>query len=177
MEHTINPHLPLDGTGDINSGHIRCGRAPLIPRMLCDCNGDFLATDKGSTANSQLIRTMLTQAAIPRTMSLLRIWDSRKICEDFRKNRSTVFFSENGFRLDRVRVATRHFGNEGTLIQQRGEWICPELAEERASADGTIATPRPFPTNRSAASTSNTMRWTALVIQRTNCELYLRDAE
>jgi hypothetical protein len=48
---------------------------PLIPRMLGDCNGDFLATKKGSTANLQLIRTMLTQAAIPRTMTLLRIWE------------------------------------------------------------------------------------------------------
>jgi hypothetical protein len=97
IEHTINPHLPLDGTGDINYVQIRCGRAPLVPRMLCDCNGDFLATDEGSTTNSPLIRTMLTQAAIPRTMTLRRIWTSHAICEDFREDRSTVFFPDSDF--------------------------------------------------------------------------------
>src|SRR5271154_4541741 len=40
---------------------------PLIPRMLGDCNGDFLATEKGGMANFQLIRIMLTQAVIPLT--------------------------------------------------------------------------------------------------------------
>jgi hypothetical protein len=67
MEHTINPHLPLEGIDDINSGHIRCGRAP----------GSFLAClviamaiswhrEKGIMANLQLIRTMLNQAQLPK---------------------------------------------------------------------------------------------------------------
>jgi hypothetical protein len=70
------------------------------PHSFLACNGDFSETEKGM-ADLSSHPAHYDHAADLGTLIDLRV---------FLENRSTVFFPVNGFRLDRVRIATRHFG-------------------------------------------------------------------